>query len=149
MGHPTLHRVLNGCTGQKQPVSAWQTQKGLPSSGGRRFDSLRFVQDHVLPFDAREVFLVHNSLKSQRGTQSHQILTGTASSFRTHYNENALAYELIRSNEYMERTIFIKSHILPTPNPSQRFPIFRCTPIRQSFQSGYESRELLLPVMQC
>ena len=60
-----------------------------------------------------------------------------------------MTYELIRSNEDMERTVLVKSHILPTPNPSQRFPIFRCSPIRQCFEAGHEARELLLPVMQC
>lgn len=51
----TLHRVLNGSSGQKQPVSALQAKQRLPSRTVRILDVLCFVKNHVLPLHATEM----------------------------------------------------------------------------------------------
>jgi len=66
-----VHRILNRSTGEKESISTTETEESLPSSRTGTLDRLRFVENHVLPLDLVEVFLVGDSLESsfedQRG----------------------------------------------------------------------------------
>ena len=58
----TLHGVLDGCSSQKQAITALEAEQCLPPGTGRVFDILRLVEDHILPLDALEVLLVLSDL---------------------------------------------------------------------------------------
>jgi hypothetical protein len=57
-------------------------------------------------------------------------------------------HELVRSDENMERAVLVKRQVLLAPDPSQRLPILRMTPVRDSLETGHEAGQLLLPIVQ-
>lgn len=89
-----------------------QTQKRLPSSRGRRLDGLGFIKNHVLPFHTLEIFLILYSLI-------------VSSALLTCFSYSTKIHKLVRSNQDMERRLFAKRLVLPTPNLSQRLTILR------------------------
>jgi len=59
-GH-TLHRILNRRAGQQKAVTTLELEQDIPSRACRAFDSLSFIQDHVLPLDALEVHSIRDN----------------------------------------------------------------------------------------
>lgn len=62
----TVHRVLDGCSCEKQSVSAVKPEERLPTGRLGALDGLSLVEDHILPFDALEVLFVRDNLSRVR-----------------------------------------------------------------------------------
>ena len=56
-----LHAVLNGGAGKQQAIATVEVQQCPPSGTSRALDCVGFIQDHVLPFQPLEIFLVGNN----------------------------------------------------------------------------------------
>ena len=55
------HGVLNGRAREKQTIPGMETQQGLPPLGIYVFNSLRLVQNHVLPlYPVENLEIAHN-----------------------------------------------------------------------------------------
>lgn len=66
----TLHGILNGRSGEQEPIPTLESKESLPPSTGRVLDVLSLVEDHILPLDSLEVLLILSHLRRERTSVS-------------------------------------------------------------------------------
>jgi hypothetical protein len=144
----TMHRILNGRSGEEKSVSTVEAEEGLPSGGRRALDRLSFVEDHVLPLDPLKVLFIRYDL----GTEIHQHQNDSRWIFEPRpegrQRRTGETHQLITRNQHMERRISIVADLLPIPELPQRRPILRVAPVGQALELGDEFGDLLLPVVE-
>ena len=60
----------------------------------------------------------------------------------------SLAYQLVASDEDMERCVLVIANLLLVPELAERCTVLHVTPVRESLELGNEASDLLLPVVQ-
>ena len=112
-----------------------ESKKRFPADTGRVLDVLGLIKDHVLPPDSLEVLLILGDLDKK--ISDAQV------------NMQFLMYQLVACDQDVERCILIIANLFLAPEFSECRPVLGVSPVRKSFQPGYEAGNLLLPIMQC